>query len=288
MLDSKPDWLKKRLSLNNPNIDEIKRLVEDSKLHTVCQSAKCPNIFECFSKRSATFMLMGDRCLRKCAFCGIDSQKPFAPDKSEPRNVAIAASKMGLKYVVLTSVTRDDLPDGGARHFVLTIQELKKMIPDSQIECLIPDFRGNINNLKEVVSQPIAILNHNIETIENNYPRIRPGANYNTSLDILREAKKIRRDIYTKSGFMVGLGETFKEVEVLLKDLNKADCDIVTIGQYLRPSENNIEVSKYYSDEEFEKLGNLAKQAGIKSVISGIFVRSSYHASRLLKERQRI
>jgi len=284
LLDSKPDWLKKRLSLSNTNISEVKKLVEKSNLHTVCQSAKCPNIFECFSKRNATFMLMGNQCSRNCAFCGIDSKRPLPLDKNEPRNVALAASEMGLKYVVLTSVTRDDLPDGGAQHFALTIREIKKRLPDCHIECLIPDLKGNTDHLEKIVSQQVDILNHNMETIEKNYPKIRPGASYQTSLNILRQAKKARKDMYTKSGFMVGLGESPEEIEVLLRDLKEVDCDIVTIGQYLRPSKNNIRVEKYYTPEEFEDLSRLAKKVGIKSVISGVFVRSSYHASELLKE----
>lgn len=283
MSNSKPDWLKKRLSLNYDNIKEVKKLVEASNLNTVCQSAKCPNIFECFSKKCATFMLMGSRCLRNCAFCGISNKHPLPLDKHEPRNVAIAVSKMGLKYVVLTSVTRDDLPDCGAEHFVKTIQEIKKIKPACQIECLIPDLKGNKNHLKKIVSQPITVLNHNIETIKKNYPQVRPTANYQTSLNILKEAKKIKRDVYTKSGFMVGLGETLEDIKVLLEDLSKADCDMVTIGQYLSPSLDHIAVKKYYSSKEFEDLEKLAKKTGIQSVISGIFVRSSFNAALMLK-----
>ncbi|MGM0365504.1 MAG: lipoyl synthase [Actinomycetota bacterium] len=286
MLNNRPDWLKKRIILNNANISEIKKLVEGSNLHTVCQSARCPNIFECFSKRTATFMLMGNRCTRNCAFCGIDSKEPFKLDENEPRNVSIAAVEMGLKYVVLTSVTRDDLPDGGARHFVRTIREIKERLPDCRIECLIPDLKGNIGHLKKIVSQNIAVLNHNMETIERNYPNIRPGARYDTSLKILMEAKKARPDIYTKSGFMVGLGESLKEIEVLLRDLKEVDCDIISIGQYLRPSVNNIGVEKYYTPDEFEQIARLAKEVGIKSVASGAFVRSSYKASLLLKDME--
>ncbi len=283
MSNSKPDWLKKRLSLNYNNIKEVKKLVDASNLHTVCQSAKCPNIFECFSKKCATFMLMGNRCLRNCAFCGISHKHPLPLDENEPRNVAIAASKMGLRYVVLTSVTRDDLTDCGAEHFVKTIREIKKMIPSCQIECLIPDLKGNKNHLRKIVSQPINVLNHNIETIKKNYPQIRPTANYHTSLNILKEAKKIKKDITTKSGFMVGLGETMEELKVLLEDLNKADCDMVTIGQYLSPSLEHIAVKKYYSSKEFEYLEKLAKEIGIQSVTSGIFVRSSFNAALMLK-----
>jgi len=282
--DHRPDWLKKRLSLDNNVIKEVKSLIEESNLHTVCQSANCPNIFECFSKRSATFLLMGDRCSRNCAFCSIDSKKTLPLDENEPVNIGITASKMGLRYVVLTSVTRDDIADGGAQHFSLTVKEIKKRIPGCLIECLIPDFGGNKESLRTIVSQPISVLNHNIETIERNYSKIRPGADYRASLEILKEAKKIKKGLYTKSGFMVGLGETMDEVGLLLKDLHEVDCDMVTIGQYLSPTRNNINVTKYYSNEEFEELRELAEMAGIKNVISGAFVRSSYKASLLLKK----
>ncbi len=279
MLDDKPDWVKKKVNLNNINITKIKKLISDSNLHTVCQSAQCPNIYECFSKKTATFMLLGDVCTRNCAFCGISSGKPLPLDRKEPKKVAEAVKKMGLNYVVLTSVTRDDLEDGGASHFVKTVEEIKKINPDSKIECLIPDFKGSIEALNTVLKSDIDVLNHNIETICKLYSLIRPQANYKNSLKILKYAKEQGHILYTKSGFMVGLGEKINDIEKLLLDLKESNCDILTIGQYLRPSKENFEVKKYYTPEEFKNLGNLAKEIGFKYVFSGIFVRSSYHAA---------
>lgn len=283
-MDSRPEWLKKKVLLNNVNINEVKTLLENSHLHTVCQSAKCPNIFECFGRKTATFMIMGDICTRNCAFCGIKSGKPSLLDEDEPKNVALGAKEMGLNYIVITSVTRDDLPDGGASHFAKTVKEIKKLLPFSKVECLVPDFGGDMNCLKIVLDEEISILDHNIETVKRNYPRIRRKANYQVSLDVLRKAKEIRPDIFTKSGFMLGLGETKKEIEELLIDLSEAYVDIITIGQYLRPSGNNVMVQKYYTSQELEEVKLLSQELGFKKVVCGTFVRSSYCAGEILEE----
>ncbi len=277
-MDKKPHWIKKKISLNNTNISQVKSLIDDSNLHTVCQSAKCPNIFECFGKKISTFMLMGDRCTRNCRFCGVVSGGPLPLDKREPGRIAKAVKKMGLSYVVITSVTRDDLPDGGAEHFARTIKEVKKLNPEARIECLIPDFGGNTESLKILLAGELDVLNHNLETVKRKYGEIRSGAKYRTSLDLLKQAKRIKPGIITKSGFMVGLGERPEEIRELLLDLKNADCDIVTIGQYLRPSAGNIKVAKYYTPEEFRQLKILAETFKFKAVSSGIFVRSSYGA----------
>lgn len=284
MSNKNPDWLKKRVRLNNSKVNEIKSLIDNLQLNTVCQSAQCPNIYECFSKKTATFMLMGDICTRNCGFCGIKTGKPEALDEDEPLKIARAVKKLGLKYVVITSVTRDDLPDGGSNHFAQTIREIKRINQDIEIECLIPDFKGNIKNLETVLRQELRVLNHNIETTKKNYKEFRNKSNYEHSLKILKYAKLLRPDIFTKSGFMLGPGEDEREIIGLLSDLKKVDCDIVTIGQYLRPSSLNIPVKKLYSPAEFKKIGKLAESYGFKAVVSGVFVRSSYNAAAVLDE----
>jgi len=280
----KPEWLKKTVSLNNSNINQVKDLLINLKLNTVCQSAKCPNIFECFSKKTATFMLMGNICTRNCAFCGVRSGKPQNLDKFEPKNIAKAVKEMGLSYIVLTSVTRDDLEDGGAEHFAKTVREIKITAPNLKVECLIPDFKGSKENLKILLDVKPDVLNHNLETIKRNYKTIRDHASYNKSLDILKSAKAINPEVLTKSGFMLGLGEEIEEILELLHDLESTNCDIVTIGQYLQPSKENYPVQKYYSGEEFEKIKNLASSFNFKSVVAGIFVRSSYEAASTINE----
>ncbi len=280
----KPEWLKKTVSLNNSNINQVQNLLTNLKLNTVCQSAKCPNIFECFSKKTATFMLMGNICTRNCAFCGVRSGKPQNLDKFEPKNIAEAVREMGLNYIVLTSVTRDDLEDGGAKHFAETVREIKSADPNIKVECLIPDFKRNKENLKILLDVKPDVLNHNLETIKRNYKTIRDHANYNESLNILKNSKDIDPGILTKSGFMLGLGEEMEEISELLQDLESINCDIVTIGQYLQPSKDNYPVQKYYSPEEFEKIKNLASSLKFKSVVAGIFVRSSYKAASTINE----
>jgi len=278
----KPGWLKKRVSLNNLTINQTRDLILDLNLNTVCQSARCPNIFECFSKKTATFMLMGNVCTRNCGFCGIKSGIPEILDEDEPGRIADAVKKMGLKYVVITSVTRDDLSDGGSSHFAKTLSEINRLNLDLKIECLTPDFKGNINNLKAILEQDPDVLNHNIETVRSNFRRAKKNADYETSLNILKSAKLLRPGIYTKSGFMLGLGESKEEIIELLRDLKEADCDIITIGQYLRPSRTNLPVKKYYRAEEFESIKELAESFNFKAVVSGIFIRSSYGAAAML------
>jgi len=284
----KPEWLKKTVSLNNSNINQVKDLLANLKLNTVCQSAKCPNIFECFSKKTATFMLMGNICTRNCAFCGVRSGKPQKLDGFEPKNIAKAVKEMGLSYIVLTSVTRDDLEDGGAKHFAKTVREIKITDPNLKVECLIPDFKGSKENLKILLDVKPDVLNHNLETIKRNYKTIRDHASYNRSLDILKNSKILNPGVLTKSGFMLGLGEEIEEILELLHDLESANCDIVTIGQYLQPSKENYPVQKYYSGEEFEKIKNLASSFNFKSVVAGIFVRSSYEAASTINEINKI
>jgi lipoic acid synthetase len=277
-----PDWLKKKVNLNNFKIKQVKNLLGDLHLNTVCQSASCPNIFECFGKKIATFMLMGNICTRNCGFCGVRSGKPQTLDKDEPSRVAYAVKKMRLKYAVITSVTRDDLADGGSSHFAETIGEIKESNPFSKIECLIPDFKGDSGNLKIVLAGGPDVLGHNIETIKRNFPTVRKNSDYGNSLAILRLSKLYKPGIYTKSGFMLGLGENMEEIEELLGDLKRVSCDIVTVGQYLRPTQSNIPVKKYYKPEEFERIKELAISFGFKAVESGIFTRSSYNAGALL------
>jgi lipoic acid synthetase len=281
-LDKKPPWIKKKISLDNSNISEVKRLIDSSHLHTVCQSAKCPNIFECFSRKTSTFMLMGDICTRNCAFCGVEGGKPGPLDRDEPENIARAVKEMGLKYVVITSVTRDDLDDGGASQFLETVNAIKKLDPQVRVECLIPDLGGDEKSLKKLLSGRLDVLNHNVETVRQNYGKARKQADYSRSLNVLLQAKKIRPDIYTKSGFMLGLGETRQQVTALLKDLKANKVDIITIGQYLQPSPENIKVSKYYNPEEFEEIKKEATKLGFMDVEAGPFVRSSYCAEAVL------
>jgi len=282
--DKKPDWLKKKVKLNNQEFNEVTSLITDLHLNTVCQSAGCPNIYECFSNKTATFMILGDVCTRNCGFCGIKKGRPEAPDRGEPLRIARAVSEMGLKYVVITSVTRDDLADGGSNQFIKTVREIQKKNPDVKIECLIPDFKGNLDSLKNLLSQNLIVLNHNIETSRENFKKVKKNSNYEDSLNILKYTKTLRPDIFTKSGFMLGLGEGEKEIIELLSDLKKIDCDIITIGQYLKPSENNLPVKKYYSPEEFKKIEEFAKGYGFKEVICGPFVRSSYNADVVVRK----
>jgi lipoyl synthase len=275
---SKPDWLKKPVMFNNNNIGQVRDLLLNLNLHTVCQSAMCPNIFECFSKKTATFMLLGNICTRNCAFCAVGAGNPLPPDKDEPQNIAKAVKSLDLKYIVLTSVTRDDLEDGGANQFAETVREIKKLLPDVKIESLVPDFKGSRGSLEVLLKERIDVLNHNVETVKENYHNVRPQANYRRSLELLQTSKEIMPGTLTKSGFMLGLGESREEVEELLRDLKNVDCDIVTIGQYLSPSEKNYPIQKYYSPEEFESFKSFAESLKFRYVFSGVFVRSSYQA----------
>lgn len=273
----RPDWLKVRLP-GGDNYHELKRTMRGLGLHTVCESARCPNIAECWSHRTATFMILGDLCTRRCAFCAVPKGLPLRVDWDEPERVATAALAMGLKYVVVTSVDRDDQTDGGSTMFALTIEALRRRIPDCKVEVLIPDFRGSDEALQIVLRAQPDVLNHNIETVPRLYPVARRGSRYERSLRLLARSRELAPSTPSKSGVMVGLGETFSEICAVLDDLSLAGVDIVTIGQYLRPSGDQLPVSRFYWPEEFAALKEEGERLGIRHVESGPLVRSSYHA----------
>ncbi len=278
-----PKWARRRLGQPS-RLHEIKSMLRAKGLHTVCESAKCPNIGECFSKPTATFMILGDKCTRRCGFCNVDNLTDLpAPDGEEPLNIALAAKELGLRHVVITSVTRDDLTDGGSAHFALTIKAIRDNIPDTSIEVLIPDFGGDKGALDRVIEASPDIFNHNIETMRSLYKRVRPEADYERSLEVLSYASS--RGMLTKSGFMVGLGEESSEIEALLADLARAGCDIVTIGQYLSPSQSNLEVVEYVEPALFEEYAAIGRSLGISYVYAGPFVRSSYNAEEVFRSR---
>ncbi|MBC7246457.1 MAG: lipoyl synthase [Actinobacteria bacterium] len=276
-----PRWLHRPIRAGR-EMREVERTLRERGLHTVCESAKCPNRMECFSRRTATFMILGDVCTRRCAFCGVGKGEPRAVDGEEPARVAAAAASLGLRHVVVTSVTRDDLPDGGASVFAATIREIRARLPQSTVEVLVPDFRGDEEALREVVAEKPNVLNHNLETVKELYARVRPGADYRRSLRLLEAAKKMDGDMKTKSGLMVGLGETRKQLQAAFRDLSGVGCDMLTIGQYLRPGREQLKVERFLSPQEFEELGEEARKAGIPLVASAPFVRSSYRARELL------
>jgi len=274
----KPEWLKVRVPTGE-NYFELKQLMRGLGLHTVCESARCPNVGECWAHRTATFMILGDLCTRRCGFCAVPKGLPQGElDWEEPDRVAQAASQMGLKYVVVTSVDRDDLKDGGATIFAGTIEALRQRLVDCQVEVLIPDFRGSDEALEIVLRARPDVLNHNLETVPRFYPVARRGSRYERSLRLLRRSREIAPAIPTKSGLMVGLGETFEEMLAVLKDLSGVGVDIVTIGQYLRPSGEQLPVARFYSPQEFSALKQEGRRLGIRHVESGPLVRSSYHA----------
>ena len=276
-----PEWLTVKAPKRGA-YEELSSYLASMGLHTVCQSAKCPNIGECFSKGTATFMILGNVCTRNCGFCGVQHGTPLPVDPEEPNRVALAAAEMGLKYVVITSVTRDDLPDGGADQFAQTIRHIHAKIPEAKVEVLIPDFGGSVDSLRTVLEAKPFVLNHNIETVSRLYTTVRPQADYVRSLRLLETARQIAPSIYTKSGFMVGLGESREEVINLLQDLRSSGCDIVTIGQYLRPSKSNLPVVEYVPPAVFEEYKQIAESLGFLFVASGPFVRSSYHAEAVV------
>jgi lipoic acid synthetase len=276
----KPAWLKRRLS-SGSGFEKVRALIDNCHLHTVCQEAKCPNIWECFSRETATFLILGDRCTRNCRFCAVAHGPESLPDPDEPEHVASAVQQLKLAYVVITSVTRDDLPDGGAHHFAKTIQALRNRCPKVSIEVLIPDFQGNHDAWQTVLESRPDVLNHNLETIQRLYPTVRPEADYNRSLDLIRYVSKNSPGISIKSGLMLGLGETRKEVVTVFADLIHAGCHILTMGQYLRPSTAHLPVARYVPPEEFEELKNIALEAGFRDVAAEPFVRSSYRAKEL-------
>ena len=257
---------------------ELKALVGSQRLHTVCESARCPNIGECWQSRTATFMILGETCTRRCAFCAVTSGTPAPCDPDEPRRVADAVAALGLRYAVVTSVTRDDLPDGGAALFADTIRRIRAAVPACQIEVLIPDFQGDAAALATVVDAHPDVLNHNIETVARLYTLVRPQADYHRSLDLLRRVKTLDAAQTTKSGLMLGLGETEEEILGALRDLRAVACDIVTLGQYLRPSAGHLPVLRYYPPDEFARFAALGAEMGFRHVESAPLVRSSYHA----------
>ena len=275
----KPEWLKVRVP-GGENYFELKHLMRGLGLHTVCESARCPNVGECWAHRTATFMILGELCTRRCGFCAVPKGLPRGEvDWGEPERVAEAARKMNLQYVVVTSVDRDDLKDGGATIFARTIEALRRQIAGGQVEVLIPDFRGSDEALETVLRAEPDILNHNIETVPRLYPVARRGSHYERSLRLLTRSREIAPSIPTKSGLMVGLGETFEELLAVLKDLSFVGVDIVTIGQYLRPSGEQLPVARFYSPQEFSTLKQEGRRLGIRHVESGPLVRSSYHAA---------
>lgn len=273
----KPDWLKIKLA-SGSSFASTRQLLNKHSLHTVCRSAMCPNLHECWSKGTATFLLLGNVCTRACRFCAVATgQRPALPDAAEPAKIAEAVKTMKLRHAVLTSVNRDDLPDGGAAHWVETIRAIRAMNPGVSLECLIPDFSGNERALDLVMAEAPEVLNHNIETVPSLYSKVRPQASYELSLSIIEQAKRKFR-LATKSGMMVGMGETPEEVEASLRDLRRHGCDMVTIGQYLQPTAAHLPVERYVTPEEFERYRAIALDAGFRHVQSGPFVRSSYHA----------
>ena len=272
-----PDWIKVKAP-GNPNYLRLKHILREKNLHTVCEEARCPNIGECWGNKTATFLILGDTCTRGCRFCAIDKGKPVALDPEEPRNVALVVKDLGLDHIVVTSVNRDDLPDGGAGHFAKTVFWIKTLNPQIRVELLIPDFDGNLQALKTVVESGIEILNHNIETVPRLYGKVRPGHSYECSLNILSEAKKYCDDVLTKSGLMLGVGETYNEVIATLEELRDKKVDIVTLGQYLQPSNRQLKVDRYVTPDEFKEFAMAGKKLGFRHVESGPLVRSSYHA----------
>jgi len=278
---SRPDWLIKKA----PSafiLTEMKTLLDELSLHTVCESALCPNLGECFSHHTATFLLMGDICTRNCRFCAIRKGKPSSLDPDEPWNVARAVGKLRLKHVVLTSVTRDDLPDGGAAHFARTINAIGQTNPQTTVEVLIPDFGGSPDALKTIIDSCPEVINHNVETVPRLYAEVRPEANYHRSLNLLRAVKFMGGRVLTKSGLMLGLGEEHNEVVTVMKDLRGVGCDFLTIGQYLGPSSRHYPVISYVTPEEFEGYKSLGERMGFSSVASGPFVRSSFRAAEMV------
>jgi lipoic acid synthetase len=281
MVTGRPEWLKVRAP-GGENYREVKALVASERLHTICESAHCPNMGECWEQRTATFMILGNVCTRRCGFCAVAKGAPLPLDWDEARRVGEAVARLGLEYAVVTSVDRDDRKDGGAALFVRTIEEIRRRQPGCKIEVLIPDFQGKLPALRAVLEAAPDVLNHNIETVRRLYRRVRPGSRYDRSLALLDVSKELAPDISTKSGMMVGIGEEADEVVEAMRDLRQARVDILTIGQYLRPSLKHLPITRYYTPEEFARFRQLGRQMGFRHVESGPFVRSSYHARNAL------
>jgi lipoyl synthase len=278
----KPEWLKIKITHSKDKL-EVENILKRLSLHTVCEEALCPNRMECFSRKTATFMVLGTFCTRNCTFCNVEKAdgKTTGPDKNEPENVANAVKELGLAHTVITSVTRDDLPDGGAGHFAEVIGRIKQKGVKTVIEVLIPDFQGNLEALNKVILAGPHIINHNVETVPRLYPEVRPMADYRRSLELIRRVKSIESSIYTKSGIMLGLGENGQEVLQAMRDLRENGCEMITIGQYLAPSKLHHPVIEYVHPDVFEKYKKAGMEMGFKSVSSGPFVRSSYHAGEV-------
>jgi lipoic acid synthetase len=282
---AKPVWIRVRAASPNSRFHEIKNILREQKLHTVCEEASCPNIAECFGKGTATFMILGDLCTRRCPFCDVAHGRPLAPDTEEPRHLAATISKLKLSYVVITSVDRDDLRDGGAQHFVDCIHAVRALSPQTRIEVLVPDFRGRMQRALELLSAaPPDVMNHNLETVARLYRQARPGGDYAHSLDLLRQFKNLHPAVPTKSGLMVGLGETDDEILAVMRDLRAHDVDMLTIGQYLQPSPHHLPVERYVDPAVFKEYGRQADRLGFKHAAIGPLVRSSYHADQQARE----
>lgn len=275
-----PDYLKRPI-IDTDKTRTVRKILKTKCLNTVCENARCPNKNECYTKNTATFLIMGNDCTRNCKYCNISCARPEPLDLEEPKHVAEAVQALGLKYAVITSVTRDDLPDGGAEHFANCIYEIRKLCPDTKIEILTPDFKGNNDCLDTIIKAHPDVFNHNIEAVQDIFKSVRPQGDYECSLEVLKYVKD-NSDILTKSGLIIGLGETFEQIEQTLIDLKNVGCDIVTIGQYIQPSKHHLEVAKYYTPEEYDKLKKLANKVGIKNHQIGPLVRSSYRAAELV------
>lgn len=273
----RPDWLRVRVPTGE-NYNELKQLMRGKALHTVCEEARCPNIAECWSHRTATFMILGSVCTRSCSFCAVATGRPLALDWEEPRRVAEAVTQMGLRHVVVTSVNRDELRDGGATLFAATIRTIRRQNPECAIEVLTPDFKGSRDALRILMDARPSVFSHNVETVPRLYRQVRPQAIYQRSLDVLQGAKEMYPDIPTKTGFMLGLGETREEVLALLRDLRERQVDIITIGQYLQPTHDHIAIDRYVTPDEFREYAREGRAMGFRHVESGPLVRSSYHA----------
>jgi lipoic acid synthetase len=281
----KPPWIRVRAASPNSRFYDIKRILRQQKLHSVCEEASCPNIAECFGKGTATFMILGDICTRRCPFCDVAHGRPLAPDAEEPKHLAETIALLKLKYVVVTSVDRDDLRDGGAAHFVSCIREIRRTSPDTTIEVLVPDFRGRLERALEVLgAAPPDVMNHNLETVPRLYGAARPGGDYAHSLRLLQHFKRAHPSVPTKSGLMVGLGETDDEIVAVMRDLRAHQVDMVTIGQYLQPSPHHLPVERYVEPAGFMRFEEEARALGFRHAAVGALVRSSYHADRQAEE----
>ncbi|HML31828.1 lipoyl synthase [Sporomusa sphaeroides] len=282
MANQRPKWLNAKY--NKHDVDKLNLMLDELSLNTVCNEANCPNIGECYQKNTATFLIMGNNCTRHCKFCAVSKEAVLPLNPEEPENVAIASKKLGLKHIVITSVTRDDLEDGGAAHYVKTILAVRKALPKSTIEVLIPDLQGNDQSLDKIIAAKPDVINHNIETVPSFYANVRPEADYKRSLDVISYVKTKDPGIITKTGIMLGFGETEAEVLQVMDDLVTIKCDIFTIGQYLRPSQNHIPVKEFISPEKFDEYKSIAEKKGLKYVASSPLVRSSYNALHAIEQ----